>query len=444
MRRRRRPSRRARNARSAGRVSSSSAPGGTGRSSRVRDIQTANIAPMSARTERRERARRFSTSRAPSAANRWSSVAAATDCSSHVPTTRPAPARRALRRSASKRSTRLCNEGYNPALERAEMRKAVALLIVTLGLVACGSTSLTASHPSPSPVVHPTSSQAPTATTLQLVDPVSVPKLTGTYGLLVSRAPIGSPYFLKLVKSDATLAATVAVSWSDGSITCTGGTDSVIIPRPVSASNGHVYVREGSAIRMVVPPSTLVDVTTVPDGSRVVSMFSVSPDDQKIAVVVLDTSSPTAITTRLYVEVFFSGAPPADIYTVSASRSGTPTTLWPMGWHQGNLVLAVVPACAYGVQEWHVSSPVTAGRVATIKGNNCQMSVPPSPAGVACAQASGPTTLYNWGGKVLGVTGPGVQFSIASTGLSPAGESHHFSVRSNTPIVQLGPGPYAA
>ena len=329
------------------------------------------------------------------------------------------------------------------------MRRAVAALIATLALVACGSTSPVASHTSPTPVASAASSVTPSASPspTPFVDPATVPALTGTYGLLYSRTDPGLTYILHLVKADATLAASVSTHWPDLPISCGGNTDTVNIPRPVSASNSHVYFRDGSTIRMVVPPNTSVAVTAVPDSSKVVSVFSVRPDDQKIAVVVIDVSSPTTITTRLYVEDLVGGGHHADIYAASTTKSVTATTLWPMGWHQGNLVLAVAPACTtsllLGPTEWHVSSPVTAKRVATIKSSGCQLSLWPSPVGVACAQGSGPTTLYDWGGTVLGVTGPGVSdLAVAGTGLSPAGQSIYFSGGS-TRIVQLGPGPYA-
>jgi hypothetical protein len=280
-----------------------------------------------------------------------------------------------------------------------------------------------------------------------LVDPASFPKLTGPYGLLYSRSPNGGTWLLHLVKSDATIAATVGMEWNGSAILCTGNADQVNIPPPVSASNGHVYLRDGSAIRMVVPPSTKVDVTTVPDGKSVVSMFSIRPDDQRIAVVVIDTSSSTTITSRLYVEDLVGRGHHADIFTASAPKSSTATMLWPMGWHQNNLVLGVVPACSLGLlgapTEWHVSSPVTANRVATIKGSGCHMSVWPSPAGVACLQDSGTTTLYDWSSKVVGVTGPGTDFTVSGSGLSPAGQSIYFSDGGATRIIQLGPGPYA-
>jgi hypothetical protein len=62
----------------------------------------------------------------------------------------------------------------------------------------------------------------------------------------------------------------------------------------------------------------------------------------------------------------------------------------------------------------------------------------------------GVTTLYDWAGKVVSVTGPGIQGAGSTTGLSPAGKSIFFSTGSTlggttptTRIVQLGPGPYA-
>jgi len=323
------------------------------------------------------------------------------------------------------------------------MRGTIAILIAMLVTVSCGS-GPTASRPSPVATTSPTASASASPTARP--DPSSLPKLAGAYGLLYSRPNVDPRGLLHLVKADGTLAASVSMLWGGQSISCRASTDAVNIPPPVSASDGHVYFREGAAIRMVVAPSTKVDVTTVPDSPSVISMFSVRPDDQKIAVVVVDTSSPTTITTRLYVEDLLGGGHHADIYTTSTPKSGTPTILWPMGWHQGNLVLAVVPACIFGPREgpteWHVSSPVTANRVATIKGSNCQMSVWPSPAGVACAQGLGPTTLYDWTGKVVGDTGPGIAFTISDTGLSPAGQSIYFQGAA-TRIVQLGPGPYA-
>jgi hypothetical protein len=327
------------------------------------------------------------------------------------------------------------------------MRGAIAVLIATLALIACSQSGPPASK-SATPTMSASGPASPIAT--PATDPASIPKLSGAYGLLFSRGQSGG--LLHLVKADATLAASVNMQWNSLSTLCASTTDSVNSLPPVSASNGHVYFREGGKIRVVVPPSSKVDVTSVPDSSSVISFFAASPDDKRIAVVVVDVSSSTTITTRLYVEDLFGGGHHADIYSASAAKSSSPTTLWPMGWHQGNLVLAVVHACvSNGVEvptEWHVSSATTAARVATIKGSNCVMSTWPSPVGVACATGTGPTTLYDWGGKVLGVTGQGTMSAGVDAVLSPAGQSIFFTSLGNGPgnptrIIQLGPGPYA-
>ena len=62
--------------------------------------------------------------------------------------------------------------------------------------------------------------------------------------------------------------------------------------------------------------------------------------------------------------------------------------------------------------------------------------------------SQGVTTLYDWAGKVLSVTGPGTPDAGSATGLSPGGKSIFFSKSGvgvpapATRIVQLGPGPY--
>jgi hypothetical protein len=261
---------------------------------------------------------------------------------------------------------------------------------------------------------------------------------------------------LELVKPDATVAATVAIAPSSVQF-CSSAHDGALQPPAVSATADAVYFRDGDTkIRVVIPPGSAADVTTVPGGPTTVSFFSVSPDDQKIAVLVEDLSGSTTISLRLYVEDLHGGGHHADIYTTTTPKGKTGSTLWPMGWHQGALVLAVVPACTFepaGLtpSEWHVASSSTATRVATIRANNCTLSYWPSAAGVGCADANGVTTLYDWTGKVLSVTGPGsTGTGYNMTSISPAGQSILFATGAGigaptpaTGIVQLGPGPYA-
>jgi hypothetical protein len=274
--------------------------------------------------------------------------------------------------------------------------------------------------------------------------------LSGSYGLLLAGAN------LQVIKPDGGVGASVPIAPSSVQF-CSSNQDGAMQPPPVSGSNNHIYFRDGDTkIRMVVPPSTAVDVTTVPGSASVVSSFSVSPDDQRIAVLVEDVSSGTGISLRLYVEDLRGAGNHADIYTTVIPKDKRGLTLWPMGWHQGALVLADVQACTFepiGVlpSEWHVSSATTAARIATIRNNNCFLGFWPSPAGVACTDGTGVTTTYDWAGKVVTVVGAGVQgFESSVAGVSPAGHSVFFSSRSGiggpppaTRLVQLGPGPYA-
>ena len=72
--------------------------------------------------------------------------------------------------------------------------------------------------------------------------------------------------------------------------TCGQGTGAVLQP-PVSASDDKVYYRDGNTkIKFLTPDGQTGDVTTVPGGATTVSFFSVSPDDQRIAVMVEDLS----------------------------------------------------------------------------------------------------------------------------------------------------------
>jgi hypothetical protein len=309
------------------------------------------------------------------------------------------------------------------------MRGPAAPLACLLLVVSCGG--------SPSSAVTTPSARA-SAT------PAGAGALNGPYGLLI----VGST--LKLIRPDASVAATAPITLQG--LDCSSAHDGVNVQPPVSATNDQVYFRDGAKIRMITPPSGAVDVTTVPNSQSAVSFFSVSPDDQRIAVVVMDVSSATAINLRLYVEDLQGGGHHADIYSTSVNRSKAATTLWPVGWHMGLLVLAVVRACTFepvGLypSEWHVSSPTTAVRVTTIKGTNCELGNAPSPAGVGCADANGVTTIYDWSNNVLAVAGPGSQFGGLDTGLSPGGRSIYFAATGLAPpatrLVQLGPGPYA-
>jgi hypothetical protein len=212
---------------------------------------------------------------------------------------------------------------------------------------------------------------------------------------------------------------------------CAGGAGAVL-QTPVSATADKVFFRDGDTkIRFLTPSGQTGDATTVPGSATLISFFSVSPDDQRIAVVVEDLSAAGTINLRLYVEDLIGGGHHADIYSTTTPNGKTGTTLWPMGWHQGLLVLAVVTACTFepaglSPSEWHVSDAVTANRKVTI-GGSCILSFWPSPAGVACVDngSSLQATVYDWSGKVT-ATIP-IATSDYQSGLSPSGARVFFA-----------------
>jgi hypothetical protein len=205
-----------------------------------------------------------------------------------------------------------------------------------------------------------------------------------------------------------------------------------VIQPPVSASADKVYFRDGDTkIRFITPSGKTGDATTVPGSATLISFFSVSPDDQRIAVVVEDLSAASTISLRLYVEDLSGGGHHADIYSTTTPNGKTGTTLWPMGWHEGLLVLAQVTACTFepaglSPSEWHVSDAVTAARKVTI-GGNCILSYWPSPAGVACVDngTNLQATAYDWSGKVTASIP--VMTSDYQSGLSPSGAHVFFT-----------------
>ena len=334
-----------------------------------------------------------------------------------------------------------------PALELGFMRRGAVGVSIVLLVLSCGGGS--SASGSPNPFASPSAQPTATASSTPSASPSAGP-LTGTYGLIISAG------MLELVKPDATVAATIAMAPSSVQF-CSSAHDGALQPPAVSATADEVYFRDGDTkIREVVPPGSAADVTTVPGGPTTVSFFSVSPDDLRIAVLVEDLSAATSIGLRLYVEDLRGGGHHSDIYTATTPKGQTGSTLWPMGWHQGNLVLAVAPACTFepaGLTptEWHVANASNASRIATIRANNCTLSYWPSPAGVGCTDSNGVTTLFDWTAKVLSVTGPGATGSgYTQSSLSPAGNSIMFATGAGigapspaTGIVQLGPGPYA-
>ncbi|MFI5283098.1 MAG: hypothetical protein ACHQ0J_08210 [Candidatus Dormibacterales bacterium] len=323
--------------------------------------------------------------------------------------------------------------------------RAIALLAaVAATAVACSNSSTVGSR-SPSPAVSAVSPQtsppsagsppggaSPSPSSAQSPTPV-----TGSFGVLVTVLTSGN-YTVSLIGVDGKVVASAQAS-SPATVSC-AGTAAAVVPPPVSTSNTRVYFMDAQGVvRFLSPNGDTGQATSVPVGSARRSMFAVSPDDQRIAVVVADFAQGGA-STRLYVEDLNGGGNHVDPFSETGSF-----TLWPTGWHGvNNLVVAKVPACTQGggplccgPQELHVVDPNTATRRFTLGGPTCVIAGAASPAGVVCENTQFTlVTVVNWvavSQRSTGIPGPApaylspdgtliaiVDFSTASTAVNGA------------------------
>jgi hypothetical protein len=239
--------------------------------------------------------------------------------------------------------------------------------------------------------------------------------VTSAFAVLVSPLNTTS-YTVSLVGIDGRVVASQQAS-TPGTVSCANAA-AAVVPMPVSTSNTRVYFMDAQGVvRFLAPNGDTGRATTVPIGASQRSMFAVSPDDQRIAVIVDDFTSSGA-TTRLYVEDLNGGGNHVDTFSESGAY-----TLWPTGWHgTNNLVVAKVPACTQGggpfccgPQELHVVDPKTAVRRFTIGGSTCVLAGPPSPIGAVCED----TTAFGWA-NVLDWTGATTRTYQLFKGSSPA------------------------
>jgi hypothetical protein len=270
-----------------------------------------------------------------------------------------------------------------------------AVILVTILMAACGgqggtpqaSPSSPASE-SPSPVTSPSTSPTPAAAAY----------------IVVASPSTGATYTINLLDAQGNLAGAASAKGWNGALTC-AGVASALLPPPMSISNSRVYYMDALGVVRFLAPHTGDAVgmaTRVPVGAARRSFFSVSPDDKRIAVVVSDFGANKA-TIRLYVEDLNGAGHHVQIF----SSSG-PTSLWPIGWHAGNLVLAKVPACIQGgafgccgPQELHVVNPANGVRLFTIGGPSCIVSGPSTPVGTPCLTSTNVARVLDWAGVTL-------------------------------------------
>jgi hypothetical protein len=272
-----------------------------------------------------------------------------------------------------------------------------ALALVLAGACGGSGTGSSGSHSASStrtasPSASPSGSQPPSPS------PVTV---TAAYGVLVS-ALSSTNYTVSLVGIDGRVVAS-AQTTTPGSVTCANAAGA-LVAQPVSMSNTRVYYMDAQGVvRYLAPNGDAGRATSVPIGPARRSMFAVSPDDQRIAVIVDDFDA-TGAATRLYVEDLNGGGHHKDLFTETGAF-----TLWPTGWHgTDNLVLAKVPSCTQGggpfccgPQEFHVVDPATAVRRFTVGDPTCKLAGAPSPTGVVCDSGDVQANVLSWTGTTI-------------------------------------------
>ena len=268
------------------------------------------------------------------------------------------------------------------------MRRCAALILIVVPMtLACGGNTPHVSSVSSARI----GSATPTASS------AGCTAAAAAYGLVVVNNAT-----LEMISPKGCVAASTSIRPTADQLCPSGMAD--VAPPAVSASNDKVYYRDGDTrIRYLMADGSTGDVTTVPGGVNTRSFFSVSPDDRRIAVLV-ETGGSAVINLSLYVEDLNGGGHHSVIYTNQITNGKGGMTLWPMGWHGTNLVLAVVPACTFEALPaplaYHVADSTTARRLVDIDGSKCHLSWWPSPNGVLCVDAlSRVVRGYDWAGQ---------------------------------------------
>jgi hypothetical protein len=254
-----------------------------------------------------------------------------------------------------------------------------ALALVLLAAVGCnGGTSPTGSHVSPTAVAvaSPSPSTSPAASASPQVSPSgsALPLGIIVKDFLVEGGPT---YSVSLVDLDGKVVASA-----------TGAKRSTRVQMPnMSASDTRLYFLDGdSKLKFLTPDGTTGLAGALPVDSSSVGVFAVSPDDTRIAVAIITFPYPAH--TRIYVEDLAGGGHHVELFSSSTVME------WPVGWHQGHLVIGVglnVPpqnqyeGFLYGYAGYHVADAGSGLRIATVC-EGFSATGPPVPAGTVCVK----------------------------------------------------------
>ncbi len=238
----------------------------------------------------------------------------------------------------------------------AQVRPLVTMALVATLLAGCSSASVT------TPTVHPSASPQRTPTPVPSSSAAPIPP--GPYAVVVTNVPrTGANYDVVLIDVHGQVVTRVTAK-----LPLLKPNQTVSLPL-VSASNDLVYYLDGdTAIRSLSPAGATALVKTIGAGSTSILGFAVSPDDQRIAVSLINQASDASKDTgHGYVENLTDGANHVDLFNNTALDS----LRWPVGWHGTDVVDAVGTSAGYGgsstsVSSYHVVDSATGARRATV------------------------------------------------------------------------------
>lgn len=294
------------------------------------------------------------------------------------------------------------------------MRRWLCILGTTICFTAC--TGAGAGHDAP----RAAAIQSP-ATVVSPAAPPSAPGPIATPPPSDSPAPAAPPALGVLVDllSDQTT-YTITLASADGQIvhqvhahqrTRMPATlaDPIVLPYVSTTLQTMYYLDGDSDVRGIHLDGTPAIAPQLAVEPGMEAAFAVSPDDQRLAVSVLDFNK-TPVHLTLYTDTLQGGSR----HVIFESDT---TYVWPVAWHAGLLVLAhgygpfetdIAKAAPgrdnpYSAISYHVVNPATANRVVLM--GSCTVSGPLSPAGSGCIQGgsidwqgnTGPWSTQDWG-----------------------------------------------
>jgi len=290
------------------------------------------------------------------------------------------------------------------------VRALTFLLAVVAGLaLACDGQHAAAPTPSPSASASPSPAASPSPSAA----PSPTPRAGPSLAVLVNPLPSGQ-YVITLIGNDGRVPATARANQR----TQISGPAAVATPMPeVATSLARVYYLDGDAdLHYLAADGSTGLAARLAGSTQVHAGFAVSPDDRRLAVSLIDYSHSPA-TVQLYVGDLDGG-------NRSALFTSSTEYLWPVGWHDGNLVVAAGPAYVQNAAAnpynafngYLLLDPANGSLVTTIK-PGCTLTGPLSAAGSACSSQSVSAVTWQGAAEIYGPAPTG----LALGALSPDG-----------------------